>query len=83
VHGSVASRSLRSAKEAAPMCVTVTHVDGVVIARSVFNHSINYRSAMIYGVPSVLDGTEKLAALEALVEHICTPWRRRRWPIPP
>jgi uncharacterized protein len=70
VHGSVASRSLRSAREAAPMCVTVTHVDGVVIARSVFNHSINYRSAMVYGVPDVLDGDEKLAGLEALVEHI-------------
>lgn len=70
VHGSVASRSLRAATQAQPMCVTVTLVDGVVIARSVFNHSINYRSAMIYGIPSVLDGPEKLAALEALVEHI-------------
>ena len=70
VHGSVASRSLRAARTAPPMCVTVTHVDGVVIARSVFNHSINYRCAMIYGIPSVVDGDQRLHALHVLTEHI-------------
>jgi nitroimidazol reductase NimA-like FMN-containing flavoprotein (pyridoxamine 5'-phosphate oxidase superfamily) len=70
VHGSVASRSLRAAKSAPPMCVTVTHVDGVVIARSVFNHSVNYRCAMVYGVPEVIAGDDRLHALEVLTEHI-------------
>jgi uncharacterized protein len=70
VHGSVASRSLRSARLAQPVCVTVTHIDGVVIARSVFNHSVNYRSAMIHGIPTVLEGDAKLAALQVLVEHV-------------
>ena len=50
LHGSVASRSLVAAPEAT-VCVTVTHVDGLVLARSVFEHSVNYRCAMVYGVP--------------------------------
>jgi nitroimidazol reductase NimA-like FMN-containing flavoprotein (pyridoxamine 5'-phosphate oxidase superfamily) len=65
-HGSVASRSLTTG---APVCVTVTHVDGLVLARSVFEHGVNYRSAMIYGVPRVLEGAAKLAALRVLTEH--------------
>ena len=53
------------------MCVTVTHVDGLVLARSVFEHGVNYRSAMIYGTPRpVTDREEKLAGLRALAEHI-------------
>jgi uncharacterized protein len=69
-HGSVASRSLVQAP-AATVCVTVTHVDGLVLARSVFEHSVNYRCAMIYGVPRlVTDPEEKLAGLRALSEHI-------------
>ncbi len=59
LHGSVASRSLRSALGRVPMCVTVTHIDGIVLARSVFEHAVNYRSALIYGTPEVL--TEPLA----------------------
>jgi len=70
VHGSVASQSLRAGGSGQPVCVTVTLVDGVVIARSVFNHSINYRCAMVYGVPRALDGDEKLEALRCLVERI-------------
>lgn len=70
LHGSVASRSLVSAPKAT-ICVTVTHVDGLVLARSVFEHAVNYRSAMIYGVPRlVTDREEKLAGLRALAEHI-------------
>lgn len=70
LHGSVASRSLRTAKVPTPVCVTVTHVDGLVLARSVFNHSVNYRCAMVYGLPELLDDpADKLAALEALSEH--------------
>ncbi|MER6049541.1 pyridoxamine 5'-phosphate oxidase family protein [Streptomyces sp. NPDC001793] len=68
-HGSVASRSLVSSP-GADVCVTVTHVDGLVLARSVFEHGVNYRSAMIYGVPRpVTDDEEKLAGLRCLTEQ--------------
>ena len=91
LHGSVASRSLRAARPAAPVCVTVTLVDGVVLARSVFNHSVNYRCAMIFGVPEVLtDEAEKLAGLRALSDHVAPgQWEyaraplTRSWPPPP
>ena len=70
LHGSAASRSLVSAPQAA-ICVTVTHVDGLVLARSVFEHAVNYRSAMIYGTPRTVTGREeKLAGLRALAEHV-------------
>ncbi|MDX6311946.1 MAG: uncharacterized protein QOF84_2296 [Streptomyces sp.] len=69
LHGSVASRSLVASPEAA-VCVTVTHVDGLVLARSVFEHGVNYRSAMIHGVPRlVTDPEEKLAGLRCLTEQ--------------
>ena len=55
MHGSVASRSLRAARDGVPMCITVTHVDGVVLARSVFEHSLNYRCAMVFGAPGVIE----------------------------
>jgi nitroimidazol reductase NimA-like FMN-containing flavoprotein (pyridoxamine 5'-phosphate oxidase superfamily) len=70
LHGSVASRSLVSAPDQT-VCVTVTQLDGLVLARSVFEHSINYQCAMIYGVPRVVtDPDEKLAGLQTLTEHI-------------
>jgi uncharacterized protein len=65
-HGSVASRSLAGGQT---VCVTVTHVDGLVLARSVFQHGVNYRSAMIYGRPRVLSGPDRLAGLRVLTEH--------------
>ncbi|MFF8640875.1 pyridoxamine 5'-phosphate oxidase family protein [Streptomyces sp. NPDC015345] len=69
LHGSVAGRSLAAAPKA-PVCVTVTHVDGLVLARSVFEHGVNYRSAMIHGVPrTVTDPDEKLRGLRLLTEH--------------
>lgn len=68
LHGSVASRSLA---EGAEVCVTVTVFDGLVLARSVFEHGINYRSAVIYGVPEwVRDDDTKLRGLRVLTEHI-------------
>jgi uncharacterized protein len=71
LHGSVASRSLRSALGRVPMCVTVTHIDGVVLARSVFEHAINYRSALIYGTPEVLtEPHAKAAGLRAISEQV-------------
>lgn len=69
LHGSVASRSL-AADPGAAVCVTVTHVDGLILARSVFEHGVNYRSAMIHGVPrKVTDPDEKLTGLRLLTEH--------------
>jgi uncharacterized protein len=65
-HGSVASRSLAGGQT---VCVTVTHVDGLVLARSLFEHGVNYRSAMVYGLPRALDGDDKLAGLRVLSEH--------------
>jgi nitroimidazol reductase NimA-like FMN-containing flavoprotein (pyridoxamine 5'-phosphate oxidase superfamily) len=71
VHGSAASRMLRQMKDAVPVCVTVTLLDGLVLARSVFNHSMNYRSVVILGKATLVDEpNEKLSALRALSEHI-------------
>lgn len=76
-HGSAASRMLRAIGGGVPVCVTVTHFDGIVLARSGFHSSINYRSVTAFGrARKVEDRAEKLAALEALVERI-TPGR---WP---
>ncbi|RFU83787.1 pyridoxamine 5'-phosphate oxidase family protein [Streptomyces triticagri] len=73
VHGSTGSRPLRMAGQAdpgLPVCVTVTHVDGLVIAKSAFHHSLNYRSVVVHGTAhQVTDREEQLAALDALVEH--------------
>lgn len=69
LHGSVAGRTLAAAGDS-QVCVTVTHLDGVVLARSVFDHSMNYRSAMIFGRPRVVtDADEAGAGLRAIVEH--------------
>jgi nitroimidazol reductase NimA-like FMN-containing flavoprotein (pyridoxamine 5'-phosphate oxidase superfamily) len=71
VHGSAASRMLRQMKDGVPVCVTVTLADGLVLARSVFNHSMNYRSVVILGKAALVDDPEeKLAALRVLSEHI-------------
>ena len=71
IHGSAASRMLRNLDQGVPVCVTVTLVDGLVLARSVFNHSMNYRSVVILGAATLVDDpAEKLAALRALSEHI-------------
>jgi nitroimidazol reductase NimA-like FMN-containing flavoprotein (pyridoxamine 5'-phosphate oxidase superfamily) len=71
IHGSAASRMLRQMKEGVPVCVTVTLLDGLVLARSVFNHSMNYRSVVVLGKATLVDDPEeKLAALRALSEHI-------------
>jgi nitroimidazol reductase NimA-like FMN-containing flavoprotein (pyridoxamine 5'-phosphate oxidase superfamily) len=70
LHGSSANRSLRAAA-GAPVCVTVTLLDGLVCARSVFHNSMNYRSAVIYGTPRlVTDEAERLAAIQAITEHL-------------
>jgi uncharacterized protein len=71
IHGSAASRMLRQFKEGVPVCITVTLLDGLVLARSVFNHSMNYRSVVVLGKAKLVDDPEeKLAALRVLSEHI-------------
>src|ERR1700756_5368207 len=71
IHGSAASRMLRQMKDGLALCVTVTLLDGLVLARSVFNHSMNYRSVVILGKATLVDDpVEKLAALRVLSEHI-------------
>jgi uncharacterized protein len=71
VHGSAASRTLRTVASGIPACLTVTLIDGLVLARSIFNHSVNYRSVIVLGeARAVTDPDEKLAALEAFAERI-------------
>ena len=82
LHGSVASRSLRAARQPVPVCVTVTLIDGLVLARSVFNHSINYRCAMVFGIPEVLtEPADKLAGLQVISDHVAPgQWEYARFP---
>jgi uncharacterized protein len=71
IHGSAASRMLRTLDEGVPVCVTVTLLDGLVLARSIFNQSMNYRSVVVLGTAvAVRDPQEKLEALRQLSEHI-------------
>jgi uncharacterized protein len=71
LHGSAASRMLRNLTQGIPVCITVTLLDGLVLARSIFNHSMNYRSVVILGTATlVTDPDEKLKALRTLSEHI-------------
>src|SRR5436853_3601639 len=70
-HGSPAAGFLRAMRNSVDACVTVTLLDGLVLARSAFHHSMNYRSAVILGRAREVAGDEKLSALESLVEHVC------------
>jgi uncharacterized protein len=82
IHGSAASRMLRQMKDGVAVCITVTVLDGLVLARSVFNHSMNYRSVVILGKATLVDDPEeKLAALRILSEHILPGrWDEARQP---
>lgn len=76
LHGARTSRLLRHVGDGHPVSVAITLIDGIVLARSVFHHSMNYRSVVLHGTGSVVDSEEgKLAALEAFAEHIA----RGRW----
>jgi nitroimidazol reductase NimA-like FMN-containing flavoprotein (pyridoxamine 5'-phosphate oxidase superfamily) len=81
LHGSTGAAILRAAAQA-PVCVTVTHVDGVVYARSVFHHSMNYRSAVVHGrARLVTDDDERRAGLRAVTEHVAPgSWDHARPP---
>ncbi len=82
IHGSAASRMLRNLDKGVPVCITVTLLDGLVLARSIFNHSMNYRSVVVLGTAvAVLDPKEKLEALKLLSEHILPGrWAESRQP---
>lgn len=70
-HGSSASRMLRAVKNGIPVCVTVTHFDGMVMARSPFHHSANYRTAMLYGRAHPLEGRDaKEASLKVMMDGL-------------
>jgi uncharacterized protein len=76
VHGSPASRMLRTLKEGVNVCLTVTLLDGLVLARSAFHHSMNYRSVVVFGQATLVeDADEKMEALKAFTEHVM----RDRW----
>jgi uncharacterized protein len=81
-HGSPASRTLRALAKGTPACLTVSLLDGIVLARAAMHHSLNYRSAMLIGQASVVeDPQEKLAALRVIVEHVAPGrWREVRAP---
>jgi uncharacterized protein len=81
-HGSAASRMLRGAGSGVPVCITVTLADGLVLARSVFNHSMNYRSVVALGKATLVEESkEKLAALRAFTEKILPGrWNDARQP---
>ena len=71
LHGSAASRMLKTLSGGVPVCVTVTHVDGLVLARSAFHHSVNYRSVVILGKAQLVEEpAEKMEALRIFTEHV-------------
>jgi len=82
IHGSAASRMLRNLDQGVAMCFTVTLLDGLVLARSIFNHSMNYRSVVVLGTAvAVEEPREKLGALHRLSEHILPGrWQESRQP---
>jgi nitroimidazol reductase NimA-like FMN-containing flavoprotein (pyridoxamine 5'-phosphate oxidase superfamily) len=82
IHGSAASRMLRSLDQGVEVCVTVTLLDGLVLARSAFHHSMNYRSVVIFGTAkAVTDEVEKNEALRLFTEHVVPGrWEQIRWP---
>lgn len=75
LHGSVASRLQRTVATGIDLCLTVTLVDGLVLARSVFHHSMNYRSAVVFGRARAVEGDEHLHGLRVIAEHL----QRGRW----
>jgi nitroimidazol reductase NimA-like FMN-containing flavoprotein (pyridoxamine 5'-phosphate oxidase superfamily) len=81
LHGSAASRMLKNLADGIPVCLTVTHVDGLVLARSAFHHSMNYRSAVIFGNALPTSGAEKVDALFAISEQVLKGrWEETREP---
>jgi nitroimidazol reductase NimA-like FMN-containing flavoprotein (pyridoxamine 5'-phosphate oxidase superfamily) len=82
LHGSAASRMMRTLESGVPVCVTVTLVDGLVLARSAFHHSMNYRSVVLFGTARAIDDPAlKTEALQVISEHlIAGRWAEVRAP---
>ena len=81
IHGSNASRTVRALRAGTEACIEVTHVDGIVLARSAFHHSMNYRSAILYG--TLQQAPDKERALELFTEKLIPGrWEHVRWPNP-
>lgn len=81
LHGSTGSRLMRAIAAGAPVCVSVTHLDGLVYARSAFESSMRYRSATVLGVATEVPASERLHALEVLTEHLLPArWAELRTP---
>ena len=75
IHGAPASRMLKTLADGVPVCLTVTHVNGLVLARSAFHHSINYRSVVVFGTATEVSGDEKEQGLFVISEQVL----RGRW----
>jgi len=83
-HGSSASRMLRSQAEGLPVCLTVSHADGLILARCAFRHSLNYRAVMAFGTAAIVDDpAEKEAGFNAFIERLYPGRTRRMRPIAP
>jgi uncharacterized protein len=83
LHGSTGSRLMRAVAAGAPVCISVTHLDGLVYARSAFESSMRYRSATVLGTASEVPADERLHALEVLTEHLLPGrWAELRAPLP-
>jgi hypothetical protein len=82
VHGSAVGRTLRTLTQGVPVCITVTLLDGLVLARSAFHHSINYRSVVMIGSAHLVDAKdEKMRALQLITDHVVPGrWDEVRWP---
>jgi nitroimidazol reductase NimA-like FMN-containing flavoprotein (pyridoxamine 5'-phosphate oxidase superfamily)/predicted enzyme related to lactoylglutathione lyase len=81
LHGSSGNRMLRAAATGAQICVTATLLDGLVLAKSVFHHSVNYRSAVVTGIATLVEGDEKNEALRAFTDHVAPGrWDEARRP---
>lgn len=81
LHGASTSRMMKHGAKEFPLCITVTHLDGIVLARSAFNHSMNYRSAVCFGTAKLIDGAEKEHALKVISDQILPGrWEEARLP---
>ena len=82
LHGATTSRMMLNLEKGIPVCLTVTHLDGLVLARSAFHHSMNYRSAVVFGTARLVEGEEKLEGLRMVSEQILKDrWDESRQPI--
>ena len=81
LHGAFSNHLLKSMEEAGSVCLTCTLYDGMVLAKSVFHHSMNYRSVVLMGIPKLIEGNRKMHALEVITEQLCPGrWNEARQP---